>query len=271
MKSLADMMNLVGRVALVTGGAGLLAQAVEEALLEMGASIVIVDKSKATLRTRAKIFSEKLIYKGTVTSIATDLGDEKNVRTVVVDTHNIGDRLDILVHCAAYTGLAKTPAAGWAVPFREQTVAAWNEAMQVNLTAAFVLAQEAAPFLAEHGNGSIIFLGSIYGMLGPQMSLYDGTDMANPVAYGVSKGGIMQLARYLATQLAPDVRVNVLSPGGVAQQQHPLFVSRYSSRTPMGRMAFVEDIKGAVAYLASDLSLYVTGHNLVVDGGWSIW
>lgn len=95
--------------------------------------------------------------------------------------------------------------------------------------------------------------------------------MANPVGYGVSKGGLLQLMRYLATMLAPRVRVNAIAPGGVWRNQPETFRSRYAARTPLERMASEEDLKGAIAYLASDLSAYVTGHNLVVDGGWTAW
>ena len=101
--------------------------------------------------------------------------------------------------------------------------------------------------------------------------LYEGTAMGNPAAYGVSKGGLLQLMRYLSTVCAPKIRVNAISPGGVWRQQPEIFVERYVARTPLGRMAVEEDLKGAVAFLTSDLSSYVTGHNLVVDGGWTAW
>ena len=103
------------------------------------------------------------------------------------------------------------------------------------------------------------------------MALYDGTDLGNPAAYAASKGGLLQLTRWMATVLAPSVRVNAITPGGIWRQQPDRFVRRYEASTPLGRMANEEDFKGAVAYLASDLSGYVTGHNLVVDGGWTIW
>ena len=114
-------------------------------------------------------------------------------------------------------------------------------------------------------------IGSIYSLLGPDMKIYSGTSMGNPAAYGASKGGLLQLTRYLATTLAPDVRVNMITPGGVFRAQPTAFVDRYEANVPLGRMAAEEDLKGAVAYLASDLSAYVTGQNLVVDGGWSVW
>jgi len=141
----------------------------------------------------------------------------------------------------------------------------------VNLVSAFVLVQAARDALVASGRGSVILFGSIYGVVGPDPALYGGTDMVNPVAYGASKGGVIQLMRYLATTLAPTVRVNAISPGGIAREQPAVFRERYESRTPLARMGSEEDIKGAVVYLAGDLSAYVTGHNLVVDGGWTAW
>ena len=117
----------------------------------------------------------------------------------------------------------------------------------------------------------MINISSIYGQWGPDLSLYEGTKMANPAAYSASKGGLDQLTRWLACTLAPDIRVNAISPGGVARGQPISFVERYNARTPLGRMATEDDFRGAVAYLASDLSAYVSGQILSVDGGWGIW
>ena len=160
---------------------------------------------------------------------------------------------------------------GWSVPFERQTVEAWDAAMRVNVTSAFVMVQEAQKALAASGHGSVVFVASTYGVVAPDFRLYEGTAMANPAAYGASKGGVLQLMRYFATLLAPRVRVNAISPGGVWRNQPEAFHQRYVSRTPLARMATEEDLKGAVAYLASDLSAYVTGHNVVVDGGWTVW
>ena len=143
--------------------------------------------------------------------------------------------------------------------------------MRVNLTSAFVMVQEASNALAASGDGSVIFFASTYGLAGPDMRLYAGTKMASPAGYGASKGGLLQLTRYLATILAPRIRVNAITPGGIWRNQPEAFHRRYVSRTPLSRMATEEDLKGAVAYLASDLSAYVTGHNLIVDGGWTAW
>ena len=128
-----------------------------------------------------------------------------------------------------------------------------------------------APLLKESAGGCIINIASIYGSYGPDHSLYAGTEMGTPAAYAASKGGLIQLTRWLATTLGPGVRVNTVSPGGVFRNQPEVFVQRYRERTPLARMATEDDFRGAIAYLASDLSAYVTGQNLAVDGGWGVW
>lgn len=267
MRSLKQMMDLSGRKALVSGGSGHIALAVEEVLAELGASIAILDLDAAACQERSKILLQ-LGAKSAI-PIECDLKDEQMTRRAVHWAIKEMDGLDILVHCAAYVGT--THARGWDVPFKEQTVAAWDDALRVNLTSVFVMIQEAKEALSASGHASVILFGSIYGLVGPDHRLYEGVDMANPAGGAASKGGLLQLARYLATSFAPSIRVNVISPGGVWRNQPEMFHKRYVSRVPLGRMAVEEDLKGAVAYLASDLSAYVTGHNLIVDGGWTVW
>ena len=127
------------------------------------------------------------------------------------------------------------------------------------------------PKLVESDGASIVNIGSIYGMLGPDWGLYEGTAMSNPAAYGASKGALIQLTRWLATTIAPKIRVNIVSPGGIFRDQPNSFVKKYEERTPLGRMANENDFSGAILFLASDLSRYVTGQNIIVDGGWSSW
>jgi len=141
----------------------------------------------------------------------------------------------------------------------------------VNLTAAFHLCQGLAPLLSYSCRGSIINIASIYGEYGPDWALYEGTTLSNPAAYGASKGGLLQLTRWLATTMAPHVRVNAISPGGISRGQPKTFVDKYEKRTPLRRMATENDFSGAVAFLASDMSAYVTGQNLSIDGGWGVW
>ncbi len=263
MRTISTLMNLSGRKALITGGSGHIGRVTAETLLELGARVALVDLDKASCKAEAKRIGYDTL------AFACDLRDEKSTRGTIRAAIKQMDGLDILIHCAAYVGTTK--AAGWAVPFEEQSVAAWEMAMRVNLTTAFVMAQEAQSALASSGHGSIILFSSIYGIVGPDMRLYENTKMANPAGYNASKGGLLQLTRYLATVMAPRIRVNAISPGGVWRNQPKVFKTRYEKRTPLKRMATEEDIKGAVAYLAGDLSAYVTGQNLVVDGGWTAW
>lgn len=266
-RSLSQLMDLTGRRALVTGGAGHVGRLVNETLLELGASVAIMDVDAAACRRQA----ERLARRGdaAVIPLACDLRDEAAARRAVRDAMHRMEGLDILVHCAALVGTAR--ADGWAVPFPRQSVRAWDAALRVNLTSAFVLTQEARKALAASGHGAVVLLSSIYGLVGPDLRLYEQTPMAHAAGYDASKGGLLQLMRYLATVLAPRVRVNAISPGGIERGQPASFRARYAERTPLRRLATEEDLKGAVAYLASDLSAYVTGHNLVVDGGWTVW
>jgi NAD(P)-dependent dehydrogenase (short-subunit alcohol dehydrogenase family) len=263
MNSLQEKMNLSGRRALITGGAGHIGFACAEGLYELGATVALLDKEPATCQDRATRLGPRAL------PLQCDLSDEKSTRFAIDSAIQKLGGLDILIHCAAFVGTTEIP--GWSEPFEKQTVDAWDKAMRVNVTAAFVMVQQARKALVDSKHASVIFFGSIYGMVGPDMSLYAETSMANPAGYGASKGAVFQLTRYLATVLGPQIRVNSITPGGVVRGQPDVFRQRYEARTPLKRMATEEDLKGAVAYLASDLSAYVTGHNLVVDGGWTAW
>ncbi len=265
MRKVSELLDLSGRVALVTGGAGHIGQAICEALAEQGCALAVLDR--AVPHDLCAGLAERFGVR--VEPVAVDLEDEAATRRSVGDVVERFGRLDILVNNAAFVGSSSLQ--GWATPFSEQSTETWRRALEVNLTAAFVLCQAAAPALAASGHGSIVNVGSIYGVVGPDWRLYEGTAMGNPAAYAASKGGLIQLSRWLATTLAPAVRVNAVSPGGVARGQNPDFLSRYEGRAPLGRMATEEDFKGIVALLASDAGAYITGQNILVDGGWSVW
>jgi NAD(P)-dependent dehydrogenase (short-subunit alcohol dehydrogenase family) len=177
--------------------------------------------------------------------------------------------LSCLINNAAFVGSSNLQ--GWVSPFEEQTIETWRRGFEVNLTAAFHLSQSFAPELRASTHGNIINIASIYGELGPDWNLYEGTVMGNPAAYSASKGGLLQLTRWLATTMAPHIRANAISPGGVFRGQPDQFVDRYVAKTPLGRMATEDDLRGAVAYLATAMSRYVTGQTLRVGGGLSVW
>jgi len=267
MKRISELMTLKGRVAVITGGAWHIGAAMAEALAELGAKIVILDISLESCLPVCERISKE--YAVETLPLSVNLAQEEHIRMVPDAVVNKFGRLDILVNCAAFVGNSKLK--GWITPFEEQSADTWKRALDVNLTAPFVLTQACTPALKESGNGSVINIASIYGLVGPDMRLYDGTDMGNPAAYAASKGGLLQLTRWLATVLAPDIRVNTITPGGVNRGQPEDFQARYIERTPLKRMAIEEDFKGAVAYLASDSSSYVTGQNIIIDGGWTTW
>lgn len=267
MKSLEELMDIKNRVAVITGSAGNIGFAIAQTLAELGAHIVLLDINKAKCDENAEYLTCK--YRIKTLSLKIDLSKENLVRSAPRRILKKFGRIDILVNCAAL--IASFKLKGWTVELDKQNINTWRKALEVNLTSPFALIQSCRKALAASGHGSVINIGSIYGIVGPDMKLYKGTAMGNPAAYAASKGGLIQLTRYLATVFAPDIRVNAISPGGVFRNHKEPFLSRYVERTPLKRMAKEEDLKGAVAYLASDLSAYVTGHNLVVDGGWTVW
>jgi len=237
-----------------------------DSLAELGADIVLVDLAKAPMLEAADDIGRR--WGVAVRALACDLEDAQARETLASKVGASGG-LDILVNNAAFVGTSGL--SGWAEPFERQSVETWRRALEVNLTASFQLCQLFTPALKTSAGGSIINIASIYGQWGPDYSLYEGTEMASPAAYGASKGGLIQFTRWLATTLAPEVRVNAISPGGVARGQPDSFVSRYEARTPLRRMATEDDFRGAVAYLATDMSAFVTGQVLAVDGGWGVW
>ena len=267
MRTYASLSSLKGRVALITGGAGHIGRAIAETYAELGAAVAILDRAGSGAEDVARNLTD--VYGVLTTVIAVDLADEAAVRKAPQRVVDACGRLDILVNNAAFVGTDGLE--GWTTAVEHQSIATWRKALEVNLTAPFLLAQQAIPALKASGKGCIINIGSIYGVLGPDWRLYEDVDFGTPAAYAAGKGGLLQMTRWLATTLAPHVRVNAIVPGGVERNTPAAFRRKYSARTPLGRMATEEDFKGAAAFLASDLSLYVTGQSLMVDGGWSAW
>jgi NAD(P)-dependent dehydrogenase (short-subunit alcohol dehydrogenase family) len=266
MKSLKELQSLQGKVVLITGGAGHLGQMFAEVAAELGGTVVLVDCNEAVIAASAEIASQ---FGTPCEGRVLDLSDHEAVVGLPGDIETSFGRLDILVNNAAFTGASNL--SGWAVPFLEQSLESWRAAMDINLQVPFLLTQKAAPFLARNGGGAVVNVASIYGVAAPDFRLYEGTAMGNPAAYNASKGGLIQLSRYLATALAPHVRVNSVSPGGISRGQPASFVEKYTEKVPLGRMATEDDFKGVAQLLMSDLGGYISGQNFVVDGGLTIW
>lgn len=266
MKSIKELGSMHGRVALVTGGAGHLGQAMGEALAENGASIVVLDMDLERAEQVITAFRDK--FGGEHMALAVDLSSKEQIASVSETVERQFGRLDVLVNCAALVGTSGLK--GWATAFDEQDINTWEKALQINLTGAFYLIQQTTELMRKSGKGSVINVSSIYGVAGQKVSMYEGLGYLTPAAYAASKGGLVQLTRYLATVLAPKIRVNCVSPGGIERSQNEVFAKRYCDVTPLGRMGIEEDFKGVTHFLASDLSCYITGQNIVVDGGWSL-
>jgi NAD(P)-dependent dehydrogenase (short-subunit alcohol dehydrogenase family) len=276
--SLPQLFDLHKRVAVVTGGAGLLGVEFCRTLAEAGAAVMIADLN-ATVAAGLAEAMQRDGYKAQ--AVQTDVTSPDSVHHLVESTLATFGRLDILVNSAALdpkfdpqhtTG---TTATGGRGAFEDYPLPAWEQALSVNLTGAFLCCQAAVQPMLAQGSGVIINLSSIYGLAGPDQRMYQRPDQPpqyKPVYYSVTKWGILGLTQYLATYYAgKNIRVNAISPGGVYNGHDETFVKAYSARAVLGRMANKNEMNGALLFLASDASTYMTGANLVVDGGWTAW
>ena len=255
----------MARIAVVTGGCGPLGSVICHHLALQGMRVIAVDRPIMIEAWRPIETAATTI--GDITPYGIDLTDTASLDALTQALADDHQRIDVLVHNAAFTGTSGLQ--GWAVPFEEQSDEAFDSALQLNLAVPFRLTRRMLPLMRAGDNPAVVMIASIYGLVGPDLHLYDGTTMGNPAGYAASKGGLIQLTRYLAAVLAPDIRVNAIAPGGIARGQDPIFVERYVARTPLGRMGTEQDVAEAVGWLALPSSRYVTGQVLAVDGGWT--
>jgi NAD(P)-dependent dehydrogenase (short-subunit alcohol dehydrogenase family) len=266
--------DLKDRVAIITGGAGLLGRGYCHTLAAVGAHVVVADidgdaAEKVAQEVQAATGAEAL-------ACETDVSSPESVAAMAKATLARFDRVDILVNNAALDPKFDQEHAGEHVNrFEDFPFKAWNEALAVNVTGMFLCAQAVSPAMLDADRGVIVNISSTYGLVGPDQRLYarEGQPMQyKPVTYTVSKAAVIGLTRYLATYFAgTKIRVNALTPGGVFAGHDDEFVRRYSARTVLGRMADADEMSSALLFLVSDASSYMTGSNLVVDGGWTAW
>lgn len=266
--------SLDGKVAVVTGALGLLGRRHSEALAAAGAAVVVTDIDPSECVRRADELSAG--HGRPVLGHGADVTVKSSVAALRDAALARFGRVDVLVNDAAVNEKVEAPAGAAPLGFEEYPLEEWERSLRVNLTGTFLCCQVFGAAMAGAGRGSIVNISSTYGIVAPDQSLYlrqDGTRAFwKSAAYPVTKGGVLALTRYLATYWgARGVRVNALCPGGVENGQDPHFVARYAERTPLGRMAQAGDYDGAVVYLASDASSYMTGSSLVVDGGFTAW
>lgn len=260
-----NLFSLEGKVAIVTGAAGFLGREHCKTLLSAGAKVAIVD-----IDERANEFARELreqFGEDKACSIICDITNKESVQKMMQLVKSTFGAIHILLNNAA----GRSP--NFFAPFTEFPLEDWKQVMDVNLNGMFLCTQEVAKHMIEQKQGgSIINVSSIYGLVSPDPRIYEESDFNTPAIYSASKSGVVNFTRYLAVHLAKhDIRVNTLTPGGTFNNQHNGFVKRYCERTPLGRMAEKHDFAGTLLLLSSDASRYITGTNIVVDGGWTSW
>jgi NAD(P)-dependent dehydrogenase (short-subunit alcohol dehydrogenase family) len=254
-----DLFRLDGKVILVSGGAGILGTALSRGLAEAGATVVIASRNlQASERFAAELRSEGLA----VFAEACDFASETDIAALRDRLLRRHSKIDVLFNNAVARAGGE---------LFGTTAADWSSVMELNSTGLFLSCRLFGEAMIRQKSGSIVNVASIYGMVGPDFSIYEGTPVHNSASYAFAKGGMINFTRYLASYLAPHgIRVNTLSPGGVlTAQTPPKFVENYSRKVPLHRMANGQDLAGAAIFLASEASAYVTGQNIAVDGGWT--
>ncbi len=273
MPELPDLFDLTGRVAIVTGGAGLLGAEFCWTLARAGAAVVIADLDGETAADLASSLSQSGCQ---ALGVAADVTSVDSVREMVHSSLENFDRLDILVNGAAldpkFDPQSQKAHSG---AFEDYPLELWQQALDVNLTGMFLASQAAVLPMLDQGGGVIINVSSIYGVTAPDQRLYQvegESPQYKPVYYTVTKAGVLGMTKYLAAYYAgANIRVNALTPGGVFNEHSDEFVAAYAARAVIGRMAEKDEMNGALLFLASDASGYMTGANLIVDGGWTAW
>ena len=268
-----DAFSLKGKTAIVTGGAGILGKHFCAGLASAGAQVVVVDLDERKCESLARDLASD--YGVDTMGMGCDVSSSVSVRAMVRKVVRRFRRIDVLHNNAASKS---SDLNAFFASYEEYSLKEWRKVMAVNLDGMFLVAQAAGSVMAKQaGGGTIIQTASIYGWVAPDQSIYKGSfylgrEINTPAVYAVSKAGVIGLTRYLAAYWAKKgVRVNTLIPGGVESGQNATFKKKYSARVPLGRMAKAEEMVGALIYLASDASSYVTGQNIIVDGGLSAW
>ena len=253
--------DVSGRVVVITGACGLIGKVVANAFHERGAKLVVTDIEAAQPEHFAATFGHEAIGR------ACDVSKASEVDSLVNHAIDRFKRVDVLVNCHQYKPKGFLEAKAESFPDE-----LWDAVIGVNLTGAFLTCRDFGRVMLEQGKGSIVNFASTYGVVSSNPDLYEGNSLGNPLAYSVSKAGVIMLTKYLGAYWgARGVRVNCVSPHGVSNNHEPAFIEKFSAKSPMKRLMEAREILGAVLFLASDASSYATGSNVLVEGGWTIW
>ncbi len=269
--SIENLFSLKNKVAVVTGAAGLIGMQHCYALSEAGANIIVCDIDvKKCVKVAGELKTKSI-------GVKVDITRPESIKILTEKILDEFGKIDILVNNAAINDMFENPSAAAELSmFENYPLDMWQKSINVNITGTFLCSQILGSEMAKAGKGSIINIASTYGIVAPDQSIYKdkngSQNFYKSAAYPVTKGAVISFTKFLAAYWGKKgVRVNTLSPGGVENSQDQFFVENYSAKTILGRMAKPTDYKGAIVFLASDASEYMTGANLIVDGGWTAW
>ena len=249
--------------ALITGALGPLGQTITSKFIDSGYKLILTDKQDS-------IPDSSYLRSQNITYISADLSKDNSLKDLTDYCNNHLENLNVIINNAGLTG--DSGLSGYMTNLNNQTNEAFMAAIRINLIAPFAIIRDLAPLMAKSPKASIVNISSIYSLVGPQPKLYENQNLrSTPAAYAASKAGLNQLTRYFASVLAPSIRVNAVAAGGIERNQKKEFIEKYSSFTPLQRMATPEEISDVIFWLANDKSSYVNGQVVVADGGWTVW
>ena len=275
--------SLKDKTAVITGGTGLLGSVYTHSLLSLGASVIIIDKKIDKTKFIKNLVKEYNLTKEIINKIKfvkCDITNKKQIDKSFKKIRSNLKNLKVLINNASLVKqVGNDDLRDTYKPFLQMKQKDWEDFFSVDLTGTLLVTQKCIPFLQKNGGGSIINISSTYGILSPDQRIYESLSPKNskqkiekPIGYSISKSGVLNMTRFLATKFAEDkIRVNTLTLGGVYDNNPKTFVKSYSNKTPLRRMADKNEYAGPIIFLATDASSYMTGSNLVVDGGWSTW
>lgn len=275
--------SLKDKTAIITGGTGLLGSVYTHSLLSLGASVIIIDKKIDKTKFIKNLVKEYNLTKEIINKIKfvkCDITNKKQIDKSFKKIRSNLKNLKVLINNASLVKqVGNDDLRDTYRPFLQMKQKDWEDFFSVDLTGTLLVTQKCIPFLQKNGGGSIINISSTYGILSPDQRIYESLSPKNskqkiekPIGYSISKSGVLNMTRFLATKFAEDkIRVNTLTLGGVYDNNPKTFVKSYSNKTPLRRMADKNEYAGPIIFLATDASSYMTGSNLVVDGGWSTW
>ena len=260
------MFSLKNKTIVITGGAGYLGSAMSEALVAFGATLFIFGHNDS----KNKKFIDGIIKKygmDTCRGVLYDLDDNNSIKHAIKVVMEETKQIDVLINNAAYYSCVK--------PLHEYTYNEWETGLNGTINGVFRITKEVLPIMMQQHGGSIINIGSMYGVVAPNMDIYGDSGQNNPANYGAGKAAIIQLTKYIASVYAKyGIRANTISPGPFPNkivQENKAFINELSKKNPMGCIGQPEDLQGIVVYLASEASRYMNGQNISIDGGWTSW